>query len=98
MSGLPAVAFDVGGISEWLHDGVNGFLASGNPPTAAGLATAIAKCLSDPFRYQQLRRGARAEAMKFSIERHIQGLLEVFEKVTAEAPGRSVRIAPVDRV
>jgi glycosyltransferase involved in cell wall biosynthesis len=79
---LPAAGFDLGGISEWLHDGVNGFLASGDPPTSVGLANAITRCLSDPVSYKQLRQGARAEAMKFSIERHIQRLVEIFEKVS----------------
>jgi glycosyltransferase involved in cell wall biosynthesis len=83
IAGLPVVGFKVGGISEWLHDGVNGFLASGDSPTSVGLANAITKCLSDPVSYKQLRRGARAEAMKFSIERHVRRLLEIFEKVSA---------------
>ena len=36
--GLPAVAFDVGGISDWLIPGFSGELAPGNPPAAEGLA------------------------------------------------------------
>ena len=31
--GVPAAAFAVGGIPQWLHDGVNGHLAPGSPPT-----------------------------------------------------------------
>ena len=86
---VPAAAFDVGGISEWLQDGINGFLASGDPPTAIGLAIAIAKCLIDPQRYHQLRQGARQLAMRFGLERHVRRLLEIFSSVLAEEPSRS---------
>jgi glycosyltransferase involved in cell wall biosynthesis len=79
MSGLPAAAFDIGGISQWLRDGINGFLAPATPPTARGLADAIAKCLSDPSSYQELRRGARREAEKFGLEQHIGRLLAIFD-------------------
>jgi glycosyltransferase involved in cell wall biosynthesis len=83
-AGLPAAAFNVGGISEWLHDGINGFLAPANPPSAAGLATAIAKCLADPLLHRQLREGAHREATKFSLERHVERLHEIFARVVAE--------------
>ena len=43
--GVPVVAFATGGIPEWLHDGVNGCLAPGDPPTAAGLAEALLRCV-----------------------------------------------------
>jgi glycosyltransferase involved in cell wall biosynthesis len=85
MAGLPAVAFAVGGIPEWLRDGVNGFLAPGDPPSAAGLALAIAKCLADPLLHRQLRQGAQRAAMKFSLRRHVERLLEIFARIVAEA-------------
>ena len=34
--GLPAAAFAVGGIPDWLHPGLSGESAPGNPPTARG--------------------------------------------------------------
>ena len=43
--GVPAAAFAVGGIPQWLHDGVNGHLASATPPTSASLADAVIRCL-----------------------------------------------------
>ena len=46
--GVPAAAFAVGGIPQWLHEGVNGHLAPGSPPTAAGLADAVVRCLDEP--------------------------------------------------
>ncbi len=55
---LPVAAFDVGGISEWLRPGVNGQLAPGDPPTAAGLAKAIVACLRDRQTHDKLRDGA----------------------------------------
>lgn len=80
--GVPAAAFAVGGIPEWLEEGVNGFLAPGTPPTAPGLAEAIAKCLRDPDAHARLRRGAKNAARRFSIARHIQELEAVLRAVT----------------
>ena len=79
--GVPAAAFDVGGISEWLHDGVNGQLAPGNPPTARGLADAIVRCLRDPVRYAKLRKGALETSLRFDMRRHIESLLGIFGQV-----------------
>jgi glycosyltransferase involved in cell wall biosynthesis len=82
-AGLPAAAFAVGGIPEWLRDGINGFLAPANPPSAAGIAAAIEKCLADPFHYRQLRQGAKREAMKYSLKRHVVRLLDIFSRAAA---------------
>ncbi|MDO8431591.1 MAG: glycosyltransferase family 4 protein [Candidatus Binatus sp.] len=82
-AGIPAVAFDVGGISEWLIDDVNGCLAPGNPPRAEGLAAAIVRCLRDRETYERLRRGAIEASNRFDTERHVESLLAIFRKVTA---------------
>jgi glycosyltransferase involved in cell wall biosynthesis len=81
--GLPSIAFAVGGIPEWLFDGVNGCLAPGDPPTAGGLAHAIVRCLEDEARYATLRRGAREEALKLSMKRHVGALVATFESVVS---------------
>jgi glycosyltransferase involved in cell wall biosynthesis len=76
---IPAVAFDVGGISDWLHEGVNGHLASGQPPTVAGLEEAIVRCLQEPSHYHQICRGARQMASDFTLGNHVMNLFEIFE-------------------
>jgi glycosyltransferase involved in cell wall biosynthesis len=81
--GVPVAAFNVGGIPDWLSDGVNGFLASGSPPTSEGLAQAIIKCLDDPVSYARLRQGATEVAQRFNIKNHLTALQEVFENVIA---------------
>jgi glycosyltransferase involved in cell wall biosynthesis len=81
--GVPVAAFDVGGIHDWLVDGVNGYLASGNPPTSAGLARAIIKCLRDPETHARLRAGAVDVSRQFNIRNHLTALLEVFKDVVA---------------
>lgn len=81
--GVPVAAFDVGGIHDWLIDGVNGYLAPGRPPTAAGLAQAIVKCLEDPATHLRLRTGAVQVAQQFNIKHHLTALLEVFGNVVA---------------
>lgn len=80
LRGVPAVAFAVGGISDWLVDGVNGHLAYGDPPTACGLADAILKCLRSRDYHRQLRDGAVEMARRFSMESHLTKLLDVFEQ------------------
>jgi glycosyltransferase involved in cell wall biosynthesis len=79
--GVPVAAFNVGGIHDWLLDGVNGYLASGSPPTAAGLAEAIIKCLRDPLVHERLRLGAVEVSQQFNIENHLTALLDVFRNV-----------------
>lgn len=87
--GVPCAAFALGGIPDWLESGTTGHLAPGNPPTAAGLAAAVIGCLSDPAHYARLREGAAAAPRKFSMERHLAELAEIF----AEAAGSPVKAA-----
>jgi glycosyltransferase involved in cell wall biosynthesis len=83
LRGVPAAAFAVGGIPDWLVDGVNGYLAPGDPPTSAGLAEAIIRCLSDPVTHARLRRGAVTVAEQFSVKSHLSALIKVFEHVVS---------------
>jgi glycosyltransferase involved in cell wall biosynthesis len=88
--GLPAVAFDTGGISDWLIPGYSGELAPGNPPTAEGLADAIARALSDPSHYADLRRGAREVASRFTLSAHVSKLEGSLQAVlSAHVPSRN---------
>jgi glycosyltransferase involved in cell wall biosynthesis len=80
--GLPAAAFAVGGIPEWLSDGVNGRLAPGDPPSAAGLAHAIVECVRDPAELARLKNGAREQARRYGLQAHIDALLAIFASVT----------------
>src|SRR5258707_8215206 len=79
--GVPTAGFAVGGIPEWLNDGVNGYLAPADPPSAKGLAGAIGKCLSNSETHARLRRGAMEMAQRFDLKNHLTSLLEVFERV-----------------
>ena len=82
LSGVPVAAFAVGGIPDWLIDGVNGALAPGDPPTAEGLANAILQCLEDPSHHAQLRRGAVEMANRFNVQDHVSALVRIFENIT----------------
>jgi glycosyltransferase involved in cell wall biosynthesis len=79
--GVPAAAFAAGGIPEWLHDGVSGHLAPADPPTPAGLARAVVRCLEDPGHYTALTAGARQTGARFAIERHIPALLKLMSEL-----------------
>ena len=84
--GLPAAAFAVGGIPEWLSDGVNGRLAPGDPPTAAGLARAIVECVGDPAEHTRLRRGALEMASSFGLNAHLNALLAILAQAAGLQP------------
>lgn len=78
---VPAVAFDVGGISEWLKPGINGVLAPGDPPTVQGLADAIVDGLhAGDTRAVDDEQVERLSA-HFSVDAHLRRLLRVFEDV-----------------
>ena len=80
--GVPAVAFAVGGIPEWLNDGINGHLAPA-PPSAEGLAQAIAKALSNREHYEKLRLGACRVSNRYSLDDHMAKLSRIFERCRA---------------
>ena len=82
---VPAVAFATGGIPEWLHEAQNGHLAPANPPTAKNLATAITSALSDRNHYLRLRANALVRAREFSLSRHMDSLLTIFEQLVRPA-------------
>ena len=81
--GLPAVAFALGGVPDWLRPGVNGALASGDPPTVAGLADALAEVLADRTDWQRLREGAWRVSGEFALGRHLADLEKAFTEVLA---------------
>lgn len=72
-TGLPAVAFPVGGIPEWLKEGVNGHLTVGRHD-APSLAEAVARAVGDRRHTLALRLGATEVARRFAIDRHVERL------------------------
>jgi glycosyltransferase involved in cell wall biosynthesis len=85
--GLPAAAFDVGGVRDWLRPGASGELAPGDPPTANGLAAAINRALADPERLNRLRAGAWEVARGFTPEKHLDGLERILNASRAGVGG-----------
>jgi glycosyltransferase involved in cell wall biosynthesis len=76
--GVPAIAFDVGGIREWLRPGVNGCLVPADPPRSDRFADALVRMLSDPEGLEAMGRRAEAVAREMSIDRHLDRLESLF--------------------
>lgn len=85
--GLPVAAFPVGGVKDWLFDGVNGHLAEGKSHDASALAKAIVKCLCDGAAYARLRRGALSTTKKFTLDVHLHALMDVLKQVAGGGDG-----------
>jgi glycosyltransferase involved in cell wall biosynthesis len=81
---VPAVAFDVGGVREWLTEGVNGHFAPGSQPTAEGLAEALVRVFADSGHYQSLRAGALEATRRFTETAHLDALTACMDRCHAE--------------
>lgn len=77
--GRPAIAFDVGGIREWLTDGVNGRLVAAHEG-ADGLARAIASMLDQPAECERMGLGALEISQRMSPAAHVERLEAVLQR------------------
>lgn len=76
-SGLPVIATDVGGASEQVIDGVNGFLVPARDIPA--LAKAMVAITTDPARRDAMSQAAREHIRRhFTLERMTNDYLELF--------------------
>ncbi len=77
--GIPSVAFDLGGVREWLHDGETGLVVP--PGNLAALCDSVSALLADPVRRREMgARGRRMAAEEYSKEAFVQA----YEKLMSE--------------
>jgi glycosyltransferase involved in cell wall biosynthesis len=80
--GVPAVAFDVGGIREWLQDDVGGRIVR-EADNAGALGRTIAGMFTTPEELTRLGDGARRGARALSLDAHLDILERVFSRAVA---------------
>lgn len=74
--GLPTAAFDIGGMSDIVADGVTGRLAP--PFDTAALASGIHRLLETPIARETVRAAAQS---KFSLDATVPGYVSLYERV-----------------
>ena len=81
--GLPVVAFDAGGIDDWLFDGVNGYLVPWMD--RAAYARSLDQLLRDKDLARTMgRRGFEIVSEKFDFDNYISDLEDLFHRVISE--------------
>ncbi|MEM9592043.1 MAG: glycosyltransferase family 4 protein [Pseudomonadota bacterium] len=83
-SGIPVVAFDVGGIAEVVRHDRNGVLVPQGDVTA--LSKAIAQVCSDPNRRANLGAAGRELADDFSLAKHVDRLSQLYRRILSREP------------
>lgn len=82
--GLPVVAFDAGGIREWLIDGWNGFLVPWMDRSR--YAEAVEELLRDKALARKLgEHGRQWVGERFGFSKYINGLEDLFSRISATA-------------
>jgi L-malate glycosyltransferase len=80
--GVPAIATNRGGTSEFIDDGINGFLR--DPHDAAGMAEAALRALGDPGMLRQLGEEARRDAVEtYGARCILKRYLDFYDRVLA---------------
>ena len=80
---LPVVAFDAGGIKDWLLDGQNGFLIPWMDRRQ--FAARLRQCLTDKALARQLgEHGLKFVSERYDFDQYIRDLEAMFQRVIAE--------------
>jgi glycosyltransferase involved in cell wall biosynthesis len=80
-AGTPVVATRGGGIPEMVEEGRSGLLVPRGEPIPLG--DTLARVLADEALRRRLIQGGRARVREFSVDRMVEGTLEVYGQVTA---------------
>jgi glycosyltransferase involved in cell wall biosynthesis len=81
--GRPVVGFAVGGIPDWLDDGVTGILVP--EADTAVLGAAVAELLADPARAQALgRTGVEQVRERFQPDQYLDRLMQILGEAAGE--------------
>ena len=83
--GLPVLASPVGGIEDYLIDGVNGFHIQRD---AQNIALRLDQVLNDPTLHGRLRENGLATAQNYSWEKIAKQYLNLFNEMLAERARR----------
>lgn len=81
--GVPPVGFDVGGMREVVNHGVTGLLVPGGDFNA--LTDAVARLAEDASLRGRMSAAAVADAERFDVRRHVEGLQACYERLLAPA-------------
>jgi glycosyltransferase involved in cell wall biosynthesis len=80
--GTPVIASDVGGVKDWLHNKINGFLVM--PNNSSQLTRVIIKILSDSKLRNKMSKNALESATNFTADRFAQNLLQVIKETVEQ--------------
>jgi glycosyltransferase involved in cell wall biosynthesis len=80
--GVPAVAYDMGGIRDWLVDGENGALVRPTGDRIGQLAAGLLRAIEDLEGPDRWGGAARRAASSFGVSAHLEGLERVFAAAT----------------
>lgn len=93
--GVPVVASRIGGIPELIDDGKEGILVQPNDKDQ--MAAAITRLVRDRDVRQAIIVNARAKAKQFSIDRMVEGTMEVCRTAVARRENAASRVTRGDR-
>jgi glycosyltransferase involved in cell wall biosynthesis len=82
--GRPVIGFAVGGIPDWLNDGVTGILVP--EADTAALGAAIARLLADPRRAAELGQAGLARVReRFQPDQYLDRLMQILREALGES-------------
>ena len=70
----------MGGIRDWLTDGVTGRLVSAAPPSGALLAGGLEDCLNAPETLATWGNAAMAQSRRLTLTKHVDALEQVLAR------------------